>query len=155
MKRIPSAMKRLFAAAVVSSIALVFGLTCENVALAPIMYISCESRIRMTIRAMKITAGCGTLFPTRSTPSSMRCMNDLCAPGRGAGAACTALIMIEYSMKYRQPHVHHLAEGEPRSVRCLRVLSLRSHAAYQSAQSERQTAVANGGGLTTAAEGGC
>src|SRR5215831_3704780 len=122
MKRIPSAVSRLFAAAVVSSIALVLGLTCENVALAPTMYISCESRIRMTIRAMKITAGCGTLFPTRSTPSSIRCMNDLCAPGRGPGVACTALILIEYYVKYRQPLEAFAA---------LAVLSLRSHGAYQ------------------------
>src|SRR5215467_12201152 len=150
MKRIPSAMKRLFAAAVVSSIALVLGLTCENVALAPIMYISCESRIRMPIRATKITAGCGTLFPTRSTPSSMRCMNDLCALGRGAGAACTALILIEYSMKYRQRSCIIWPRANLEAFAALAVLSLRSHAAYQS--KGRQTAAATGGGLTTAAE---
>src|SRR5262249_40918314 len=69
MNRTPSAVSRLFAAAVVSSIAFVSGLICANVALAPITYRRCDSRIRRTISAMKITAGMGALF---SPPAARR-----------------------------------------------------------------------------------
>jgi len=43
-------------------------------------YRRCDNTITNPMRITKITTGCGTLLPTRSTPSSSRYVNDLGAP---------------------------------------------------------------------------
>jgi hypothetical protein len=73
MKRIPSADSKLRTVVVTSSTLWVCALMVECVTLIPIHCRICDSNTARPISSKKRTAGCGTLFPPRSTRSNSFC----------------------------------------------------------------------------------